>query len=181
MADGNRAVAVADDTLWDRVERVLQNNAVVVVILGVVVLASGVKTVIEGYEAVRSLYVAHVSEGVEATSIVPCHSIARLASIPAVVGEETPVSFVNDSPRAATVSWIDENKVRRSYLNLPAGTQDKEITYPGHVWLVSDSAGGCIGLVVKGTAPSIVERTADDHLHVRPPRTSTSGAGPDKD
>jgi hypothetical protein len=34
------------------------------------------------------------------------------------------------------------------------------------VWILSDPDRGCLNVVVKGTAPSVVERT-DDHLETR--------------
>jgi hypothetical protein len=153
-------------TLWDRVQNVLHNNPIVVVILLLVISVGGLKTILEAYRMIQGVIEERDLKNRTKTSILPCSRAANIKSRVAVAQEETALTFINSSSKPLAISWIDENGVPIQYGVLQPGTTLEQVSYPAHVWILSDPGRACIGLVVKGTAPSVVERT-DDGLQTR--------------
>jgi len=56
-------------------------------------------------------------------------------------GEETSITFLNQTDDDVEVYWIDSGGERRHYATVHAGAQHRQHTYAGHVWLVTDKAG----------------------------------------
>ena len=155
----NRANA-AESTLWDRIQRVLHNNPFVVLILLIVISATGLKDLIEGVQKVINVFEEHKRSKQEETTILPCSDLGRIKSPTAVEEETTRLTFTNSSSQDLQISWINENGVGVPYKSLPPTTQVPQDSFPGHVWLLSNGHG-CINLVVKGTAASAVELTPE--------------------
>jgi hypothetical protein len=154
-------------TLWDRVQNVLHNNPAVVVILLLVICLAGIKTILEAYRAVQSFLEDHEMKNRTETSVLPCSRAASIKSRAAVAQEETSLTFINGSSKLLAINWIDENGASIPYGVLEPGTQREQLSYPAHVWILSEPGRACIGIVVKGTAPSVVELKPDGSLKTR--------------
>jgi dipeptidyl-peptidase 4 len=76
-------------------------------------------------------------------------------------GQETNVTFVNDSSGEVELFWLDTTGNRRSYGFLEAGQQRAQPTYAGHVWLVVDQGEEVRGVFEAVAGPSIA-RVDDD-------------------
>ena len=156
----------ASVTLWDRVQTVLHNSPTVVVILLLVVCADGVKTIFDAYHGMREITEEYDFKRRVKTSLLPCSRTGNIKSRRDVAAEETSLTFFNSSRNRLAISWIDENGVPIDSKELQPGERLDLDSYPAHVFILSDPNRGCLSLVVKGTAPSVVERT-DDHLEAR--------------
>ena len=62
-------------------------------------------------------------------------------------GEETSVTFVNQTRNDAVTWWIDEQGERHRYATVRAGDQFQQHTFAGHVWLATDAQGKTLGRV----------------------------------
>jgi VHL beta domain len=60
----------------------------------------------------------------------------------------TSIEFVNATNAVVLVYWLDYNGVRQFWFRLQAGVHFVQQTFVGHAWVVTDTAGTCIGFVV---------------------------------
>jgi hypothetical protein len=135
------------------------------VILLLVIVVGGLKTILEGYRTMQEVIEEHNLKKRIETSSLPCTT--NIKSRQDVASEMMELTFVNSSRSRLVVSWIDENGVPNPPKELqPGGDRLDLYSYPRHVFMLSDPNRGCLDLVVTGTASSIVERT-DDHLETR--------------
>jgi hypothetical protein len=166
-ADGPDAVPPTGDvrptgdtrpsTLWDRVEGVLKDNPVVVVLLLVFVALNGLKSLSDAVGVVTGYVQAYN----ERAHVWPCAMRRWFKSSIDVPGEETILFVLNDVPKTTTLSWVDNSGITQPYGVILANRQQAESTYAGHVWMLGDSATGCVGLVMMGSTQYIVTRKAD--------------------
>ncbi|MCA9235160.1 MAG: DPP IV N-terminal domain-containing protein, partial [Planctomycetales bacterium] len=60
-------------------------------------------------------------------------------------GDETNITFVNQTPAEIELAWIDANGRRHPYGAVPAGGERRQHTYAGHVWIALNGAGETLG------------------------------------
>jgi dipeptidyl-peptidase 4 len=95
-------------------------------------------------------------------------------------GQETNITFVNDSSREVELFWMDTGGDRRSYGRLEAGEQRSQHTYAGHVWLVANRDEEVLGVfeaTAAGATARVDDEPAADLPRTRRPRRGT-GRGP---
>ncbi|MFM8420067.1 MAG: DPP IV N-terminal domain-containing protein, partial [Verrucomicrobiota bacterium] len=61
-------------------------------------------------------------------------------------GDETSITFVNQTRDDAEVFWLDADGERRSYGRLRPGQERSQHTYEGHAWLVTDKLGNTLAV-----------------------------------
>jgi len=155
----------SQETLWGRVQRILHNNPIVVVIMLIVISVAGLKDLLDGFQKVTDTVQEYKRRKQEQTSILPCSALGKIKSYAAVEEEKTHFTFTNSSSQDLRLSWINENGMVDSYDPVPSGTQMSVDSYPGHAWLLSNQRG-CMNLFVQGTAPSQVLATKE-HVDAR--------------
>ncbi len=63
-------------------------------------------------------------------------------------GAQTSLNFINRTPGDVELFWIDAGGDRRPYGTIAAGGAHEQNTYAGHVWLVTNPAGGQLAVFV---------------------------------
>ncbi len=61
-------------------------------------------------------------------------------------GDETSITFVNQTRDDAEVFWLDAEGERRSYGRLRPGQERSQHTFEGHAWLVTDKLGNTLAV-----------------------------------
>ena len=61
-------------------------------------------------------------------------------------GEETSITFVNQTRDDAELFWLDPEGQRRSYGRLRPGQERSQHTFEGHAWLVTDKLGNTLAV-----------------------------------
>lgn len=61
-------------------------------------------------------------------------------------GDDTSITFVNQTKEEAQIYWIAEGGERRRYGSVKPGDRYEQHTFTGHVWLVTDRAGKTLGV-----------------------------------
>ena len=61
-------------------------------------------------------------------------------------GEETRLTFANQSGEDVLLFWIDTEGQHKGYGSLKAGERREQHTYAGHVWLAQDAMGKTLGV-----------------------------------
>ena len=56
-------------------------------------------------------------------------------------GEETSITFINNTKKDIEIYWIDSERQRKHYATVAAGDQHRQHTFAGHVWLVTAKDG----------------------------------------
>jgi hypothetical protein len=56
------------------------------------------------------------------------------------------IVVTNHRDEAVSLYWINDQGERVHYLDVDAGATKSQPTYEGHIWLVTDQTGNCIGL-----------------------------------
>ena len=100
-------------------------------------------------------------------------------------GEETELVFVNRTQSDVELFWLDSEGERKGYGRVGAGTERRQHTFAGHVWLVTDRTGTVLGVfeateepgrgVIEDepdAPPAAEEKPADRD---KPPGTSPDG------
>lgn len=59
-------------------------------------------------------------------------------------GEDTAITFVNESGRDLELYWLDPEGQRRGYGRVRAGQERRQATFAGHVWLLVDAEGNAV-------------------------------------
>jgi len=60
---------------------------------------------------------------------------------------EVPIIVKNNSKTTIQVFWIDEDGGRKLYMRgVKPGKEAKQITFPGHYWIVLDDKGKALGI-----------------------------------
>jgi hypothetical protein len=73
-----------------------------------------------------------------------CQSEPNYASRPSK--ERTGMTFVNRSEAPVEIYWLGFQGERVPYQHLPPGGRFTQQTFIGHNWLVTDTAGQCVGI-----------------------------------
>ena len=99
-------------------------------------------------------------------------------------GEETTLLLVNSTSGDLDLFWLDEQGVRRPYGRLRPGTERRQHTFTGHVWIATDRTGnGVGGFVAGGDGERAVFGTVDednpDTEPVAESRPGLQGESPD--
>ncbi len=63
-------------------------------------------------------------------------------------GEETSITFINQTKSDVEVYWLDSGGQRNRYATVRPGAEHQQHTYAGHVWLVTDKAGKTLAVFV---------------------------------
>lgn len=96
-------------------------------------------------------------------------------------GEETELTFVNQTPSDVELFWLNDAGERRSYGRVRPGTERTQHTFAGHVWLVTDPVGTRLATFVATETPGraiVTGRTPEPAREEKtPPRDP--GASPD--
>jgi dipeptidyl-peptidase-4 len=74
-------------------------------------------------------------------------------------GEETFVTFVNRTQGEVELFWLDADGARQSYGKIAAGTEQRQHTFAGHVWLAVDGKGNDLSRIEAGIGTGRVEIT----------------------
>ncbi len=61
-------------------------------------------------------------------------------------GEETSLTFINQTKTEVEIFWLDEEGRRHSYGKIKPGDKLVQHTYAGHVWLAADPQGKTLGI-----------------------------------
>jgi uncharacterized protein (TIGR03437 family) len=90
------------------------------------------------------------------------------------------LQFVNDTSGLISVYWIDFNGFQEFYMALAPGASFYQPTFSSHIWLVTDSAGQCLGVYIAGTTSATVTITgqsiqSQSTLTVSPAQVSFNG------
>ncbi len=72
-------------------------------------------------------------------------------------GDDTSLTFYNQTEGEIELFWLDFQGKRRSYGRIKAGGKSSQHTFSGHVWLVLDSNGKEVALVEAPDEPASVE------------------------
>ena len=59
---------------------------------------------------------------------------------------QTVLIFNNKTAAPIKLFWIDFRGERKPYGEVPAGASGRRITIVGHIWVVADARGGCLGM-----------------------------------
>jgi len=96
-------------------------------------------------------------------------------------GDETELTFVNQTRGEAEVFWLDESGDRKSYGRVRPGSDRKQHTFAGHVWLVTDSVGTTLAVFEAAPAPGrAVIGTPKEPVSVAPAKPmKVPGESPD--
>jgi hypothetical protein len=86
-------------------------------------------------EPVREIVLAHRSPSEEGT-------------IKSGSGPQTTIRFENRSSEPLTMDWLDRSGQRKSYGEIPPGTNREVPTFATHAWLLTDHLGKAVTLVV---------------------------------
>ncbi len=76
------------------------------------------------------------------------------ASKPA--GEETSLTFINNTKAEVEIFWLDEEGKQQSYGKIPPGEKKEQHTFAGHVWLVTDPDGKTLSVYEAEEEPASV-------------------------
>jgi len=60
--------------------------------------------------------------------------------------EQTVLIFNNKTAAPIKLFWIDFRGERKPYGEVPSGGNGRRITIVGHIWVVADARGSCLGL-----------------------------------
>jgi len=77
-----------------------------------------------------------------ACSVTQDHSV--------IGGTAMTVTFLNETNGPVTIYWLDYQGRHIAYKTLLAGQNAHQPTYAGHAWIVTDSAGNCLGYLLAG-------------------------------
>ena len=69
-------------------------------------------------------------------------------------GEETSVTFVNQTTNDVVLFWVDSAGERQRYASLKPGQQHDQHTFAGHVWLAATTEGRTLAVFEAGDKPS---------------------------
>lgn len=98
-------------------------------------------------------------------------------------GDETSLTFENQTKGAVNLFWIDPEGQRRPYGSVPAGATREMHTYSGHVWVVEDASGVLLGVFEATDAPGLAiidgTRPARQSRRSRDAGAQPSGQSPD--
>jgi hypothetical protein len=148
-------------TLWQRVQAFLENRPTVVVLMLIVLVASGIKQALEIYDAGENFYERHIARSSEDSRVLSCARVGHEVSEPAVPSEATTLTFINSTKVPVRIAWIDEGGNAQAYgPPIPVGLETPQDTYRSHVWIVRTTANRCLGLVRAGASPAAVTVTA---------------------
>ncbi|HAB17702.1 MAG TPA: peptidase S9, partial [Verrucomicrobiales bacterium] len=86
-------------------------------------------------------------------------------------GDDTELTFVNQTGGDVELFWLDEAGDRKSYGRVRPGSDRKQHTFAGHVWLVTDSVGSTL---------SVFEATAEPGRAVIGPAKTPVPDAPEK-
>ncbi len=92
--------------------------------------------------------------------------------------DETSLRFVNRTPSAVRIVWVDASGAEREYATLPPGGSHRQHTFAGHAWKVLGDDRRSLGWVRAVEEPTIVVIGGD--APPAEPRTG-SAAGPTSD
>src|SRR5437016_1235100 len=101
-------MSVRRPTLWQRVQAFLENRPTVVVLILIVLVASGIKQALEFYDASESFYEKHTAGSPEDSRMLSCGRVGHEVSEPAVPSEATTLTFINSTKAPVRILWIDE-------------------------------------------------------------------------
>jgi von Hippel-Lindau disease tumor suppressor protein len=68
------------------------------------------------------------------------------------------MNFVNKTKGNVNVIWIDFNGVCRRYATLTPNSSGNQRTYIGHVWLITNSSGDCLGAFQTRQSQNLIVR-----------------------
>jgi dipeptidyl-peptidase-4 len=79
-------------------------------------------------------------------------------------GEETAITFSNQTEAEVELFWLDSEGERRSYGKVKAGEARQQHTFGGHVWLVADASGKTLGVFEAGEESTFAEVTGQKNV-----------------
>lgn len=94
-------------------------------------------------------------------------------------GQETTITFVNQTNDTLQVFWVDPEGNRRPYGTLAPGESREQHTFGGHVWLIIGSRGGIVGVYEATDEPgtAIIRGQEARRRNVPPRRAEQARAG----
>ncbi len=84
-------------------------------------------------------------------------------------GEETAITFSNQTEAEVELFWLDAEGQRRSYGKLKAGETRDQHTFGGHVWLVADASGKTLGVFEAGQESMFAEINSEKRMSRKRP------------
>jgi dipeptidyl-peptidase-4 len=90
-------------------------------------------------------------------------------------GDETELTFVNQTGGEVELFWLDPSGTRRSYGKLAAGGERAQHTFAGHVWEILDQTGRSLAVFEADDEPSRAEISAV--ASTKKPNSRRSGRG----
>ena len=72
------------------------------------------------------------------------------------------INFLNKTSTNINIIWIDFGGARKLYKTLLANQNLSQGTYIGHVWLVTDAAGDCLGAFRTTQSQGLIIKDAQD-------------------
>ena len=85
----------------------------------------------------------------------PCRNRGNLSS--QISTEATKLTFLNRSGATRNIVWLDFDSKAKSYGHLKNGEQIELDTFLTHPWMVTDSAGACLQIVMPASGGRVVE------------------------
>ena len=85
----------------------------------------------------------------------PCRNWGNLSS--QISTEATKLTFLNRSGATRNIVWLDFNSKAKSYARLKNGEQVELDTFLTHPWMVTDSGGACLQIVMPESGGRVVE------------------------
>jgi len=95
-------------------------------------------------------------------------------------GDETSITFMNQTQGAVTLFWINEGGERQRYATLQPGKEHRQHTFAGHVWLATDAAGKTLAVfeATEAGGEAVIDGNAKPPTEASSrPRRSSRGGG----
>ena len=83
--------------------------------------------------------------------------------------EATKLTFLNRSGATRNIVWLDFDSKAKSYGHLKNGEQIELDTFLTHPWMVTDSAGACLQIVMPASGGRVVELEGSGSQPAKPP------------
>ena len=97
----------------------------------------------------------------------PCRNRGNLSS--QMSTEATKLTFLNRSGATRNIVWLDFHSKAKSYGHLKNGEQIELDTFLTHPWMVTDSAGACLQIVMPASGGRVVELEGSGSQPAKPP------------
>jgi dipeptidyl aminopeptidase/acylaminoacyl peptidase len=96
-------------------------------------------------------------------------------------GEETSITFVNQTQGDVVAYWMAEDGERRRYATVKAGEHYRQHTFAGHVWLITDARGETLAVfeATEGGSEAVIDGKQNDRPRPAPRSRAPRVRGPE--